>query len=136
MSRKRYLFFALNIFLPLNIGFLFYYLYQESTYINEIFPLNKNFAYANSLVCYIMLNWGCDFLWAYAWFFPLYWSTGNYKKTIIIATSSICVLESLQLIRIEGLKCGTFYFYDILVEIVGVVVATLVTKLFKKRGEK
>lgn len=127
--KKIYWIVLINTLIPLLVGFVFYCVCGKNTYINELFCYNKQ-PISNRF--FIMSNWGCDFLWAYALAFSVHFCLKNYRYTIFVTTIVAGLLECAQLIKIDGLKCGTFDSYDIFVEFIGIFVAMLINYLFER----
>lgn len=73
----------------------------------------------------IMRNWGCDFLFAYALFFALYVTETDTVMAIKYSAACSIVLELLQLIQVDFLKCGTFDMLDIIVEIIAICIGAI-----------
>ena len=83
----------------------------------------------NSLGIKIIRYYGFDFLWAYALMNSLYFILGcdvrAIKYTALLSTVMCVGMEFLQLV---SLARGTFDLWDIVVEIMAVVIASLVIK--------
>ncbi len=80
-------------------------------------------------------NWGADFLWAYALYFALYLSMGAHPSARMRAAvwGSVCMIfvESLQLIQIPHLRCGTFDILDMVAGGIATGIAVLQLSIFQ-----
>lgn len=84
----------------------------------------------------IMRNWGCDFLYGYAMFYALYASTKRVSVSIQYAVACSIGIESMQLIKIDYLKCGTFDIVDIMVEIAAICLGATVLSYYNQKMKK
>ena len=111
-----------NIFIPLAIGAYVYIFWDSDSYLGNFvrsvisIPNMKS----DSNIMLIMRNWGCDFLYAYAFLFALYASTRSVPIAICYAMMCSIGLELLQLVQVDFLKCGTFDVVDIVIEIIAI----------------
>lgn len=122
-ENREVIFCAVNLMLPLFIGAYIYVKVGQDSYfgswIGSLFSISK--VAADHVIWIFLRNWGGDFLWAYALFFGLYLSMRGSRKTIwpAMVLASICAvfIESLQLIQLDFLNCGTFDVLDIAIEL-------------------
>jgi hypothetical protein len=131
----------INIFLPLLIGAIIYYLISpEVIFVKQIDSffgsgLHVPNAATGNLIVKIMRNYLLDMMWGYALFFTLFYLLGNNAanlgKTFLIAVPFLVTVEMLQLTPIAK---GTFDVCDILVEcLAGIIAAFIIKKHFLRR---
>lgn len=136
------LFYLLHIVPPLLIGAFVYIWISEDSYIgnwvNMLIPITK--IRGNNGILTVLRNWGCDFLWAYSMFFAIAFSTkedpASSRKSFRLALTVAMTTELLQLIRIPGLKCGTFDVLDMLTELSAVCIGGTILYLYKSKRRK
>ena len=123
-NRREGIFVICNILIPLVIGAYIYVCWDSDSYFGNwirSFLVVPEVGMDTDFMKF-MRNWGCDFLWAYALFFSLYSSTKNVIASIRNSVTCSILVESLQLIQIDYVKCGTFDILDILIEVIAVCI--------------
>lgn len=121
------IFCLINILLSLIIGGIIYYLDGNGTYIGNLLYCVLGYHNINFTIPSIFRNWGCDFLWAYAFSFAmlmsLYSSEAPYKKTFLVVFFCTILLEGTQ-----KFFCyyATFDWFDIVFQILASVIALLI----------
>lgn len=145
MSHKKI--YISNICIPLIIGVFFYLLFRPNIFLSKtiymILDINYSFALYDliigNIVGRILVNYLCDFLWAYSLSWALFYIKDLYNhsilKTMCYCIIADCLMELLQLIDCIG---GTFDYCDIIVQILATLVVLILYKsiLHKGEGEK
>lgn len=132
MKNKKIFLFG-NIAIPLTSGFLIYLFFYKNTYINTAVESFMGFSlpyfYFNNAFHHFLTCWACDFLWAYALTFSLFFCLKSFKSplplTFIVSALFSTVIESLQLF---GIISGTFDIWDILMELTAIAFAVIILK--------
>lgn len=121
-----------NILIPLFLGAYIYIYWDTDSYFGNMARIFLMVPETNisTGAAKIMRNWGCDFLYAYALFYALYANTKREAASIRYAVVCAVGFESLQLIHVEGIKCGTFDVLDIVVEIAAICCGVIVLSIF------
>lgn len=132
-KRKRQLFLIFNAILPLFCGLMIYIFLKSGTYINSLIHIDFNYHF-KTVLGFFIINWFCDFLWSYALVFALYFVLLPFKNNLLIS----CVLSAflgilLEILQGMNLLSGTFDWWDIIIEITAVIIATLVIKSIDKK---
>lgn len=119
--RRKALFLAFSVVMPLLIGGLLYILFVPSAHISEmIYRLlnipspNLNINFADSFIsCYL-----ADLLWAYALYNLIFCIWVEDKKSALMATV-ICIFVELvvEFLQLTPIIDGTFDWNDIIVEL-------------------
>ena len=122
-----------NAILPLIFGLGIYVFMKSGTYINSF--LNLDFSYVpKTILGFFVVNWFCDFLWSYSLVFTLYLVLYPFKNRLVfsclISAFSGFILEILQGISILS---GTFDWWDIVIELVAVFLASLFLNKVKQK---
>ena len=135
-SIDKYLFWSLNILIPLTSGALIYLYFRPETYLSTF--LSKLFGVhfektniSGSVIRYFLCYYLSDILWAYSLTFVLSLLIG-YSKTALIITGATAFLfeigvELLQ--KFEIIK-GTFDIYDFLTESIATISALIFISLY------
>ena len=143
MIKKRI--YVLNICIPLTIGFIFYLLVRPDTILSKSIykllhmspslPLYELFV--KNIVGCILINYLCDFLWAYALSWALFFIKDLYNysavRTVLYCIGTDCTMELLQVLDCAD---GTFDFYDILVQNFATLVVLALYKKLTNKGEE
>ena len=136
MNKREFIFCFLNSLIALIIGLIIYIYIDVDSYlanlINGFIKIEKIQISSNFFQC--LRNWGGDFLWSFSLFFSLAISVSNKFPVKTIALISILfsiIIESLQLIKINNIKCGTFDIYDIISSCFAIWIGLLVLYAFK-----
>lgn len=124
MNRRKIL---LNIFIPLILGSLIYYLFCPEV----IFVKNSVFSIPKNPFITLARNYVMDMLWAYSLTFAIFLILDNWMKTFIIASLFTIIIEFLQL---TSLIQGTFDIVDIIAMLYSICLAILVIEHYHKRG--
>ena len=133
--RRRNAIYLLNIIFPLIGGLIIYLTKVENTYISDFFAafhIVKNHINYPPLIRF----YACDFLWAYSLFFGIRLSLGdelrgmNSINALLVATIVAIVLELLQIIKRVP---GTFDVFDIVVELIAIVIAYICLIFIERR---
>ncbi len=134
-KNKKTIFVVFNVIVPLFLGLMIYLFMKRGTYINSF--LGVDFHYnPKTVIGIFIVNWFCDFLWSYALVFALYFVLSPFKNKLLFS----CLISTLLGFTLEFLQganilSGTFDWWDIVIEFIGIFVATLIiNKLNKKDG--
>ena len=136
--KKKYIFFTLNIFIPLVIGLIIYLFCYRTTYINsvftEFFGFSLPYIYFDNAFHRFITCWACDMLWAYSLTFALYLCFQVFKSPLIITsvTSSVFAII-IELLQINNIINGTFDILDIITELLAISLAIIIMKHFEKQ---
>lgn len=125
---KKYLFLIFNTVVPLTSGLAIYFFMKSGTFINTFSGIDFHYIPKTVLGLFIV-NWFCDFLWAYALVFALYIVLSPFKSKLLFSCV-ISVLLGLILEIMQGVNIlsGTFDWWDIIIEFVATVTATIILK--------
>lgn len=125
---KKYLFLIFNTIVPLISGLAIYIFMKSGTFINTFLEVDFHYIPKTVLGLFIV-NWFCDFLWAYALVFALYTVLSPFKSNLLFSCV-ISVLLGLILEILQGVNIlsGTFDWWDIIIEFVATVTATIILK--------
>lgn len=140
---SRYVFYALNVALPLLVGFLLYLTLRKEAYISIFIdrylavPAWLCAAFPEWLITFLR-NFASDILWAYALCFAvmliLEYGHGHSLFAFIICVCLICLVEAFQK---AGIFHGTFDYLDILLEVSSVCIALYFIKNYEEaKNEK
>ena len=129
MTRKSLI---LHSIIPLFIGFLYYALFRENSYIFTVIHRIVNLPSSSVSVPRIINNHFCDCLWGYSLYMMLYLVTNNHIRSLLFSIPFIILLEVLQ-VKMSNM---TFDVFDIISEFVSLVVAIIVIHISSERGEK
>ena len=144
MIKKRIYIYILNICIPLIIGFLFYLLFRPDIFLSKtiygIFNINHSPSlyklFIGNIIGRLLINYLCDFLWAYALSWALFYIKDLYNysilRTLFYCVSADCIMELLQLIDCIS---GTFDYYDIIVQIFATLIVLILYKNITNKGE-
>ena len=91
----------------------------------------------NTMVGKAILNWGCDFLWAYSLNFALALILKPFNRTILL--SSLLAFSAgflFEILQYFGIFSGTYDFFDILSETAAVTVSGLMIYKLKRMMKK
>ena len=132
---KKILFLISNAFVPLLLGLAIYVFMKNGTYINSFLGVEFNYSPKTVLGIFIA-NWFCDFLWSYALVFALYLVLSPFKNNLIFSCVTSALLGLiLELLQGTNILSGTFDWWDIIIEIVAVIIALLILKKTNKKGD-
>ena len=125
---KKYLFLIFNTVVPLTSGLAIYFFMKSGTFINTFSGIDFHYVPKTVLGLFIV-NWFCDFLWAYALVFAVYTVLSPFKSKLLFSCV-ISVLLGLILEIMQGVNIlsGTFDWWDIIIEFVAIVTATIILK--------
>lgn len=133
MKIRKNVIIILNSVIALKIGLLIYIFMKDDTYINTFTHIHFNYSPETYFEIFI-INWFCDFLWGYALTFALYYvlSPFSHRRILSLVLTVVfgAILECLQAFDIIP---GTFDWWDIAIEIIAVLIATVVLKLIDKK---
>lgn len=145
-QKTEMVFCCVNIAVALCAGALIYIYVKPDSYFGNIvclfFSVKK--VKISNVFLFFLKNWGGDFLWSYALFFTVFLYNYNLpkRKTIAVICAFVCsvFVELLQLLTIEGVKCGTFDIVDILIGFIAIIAGLKNLYCFeyicKMKGEK
>ena len=134
----RYLFYGLNIFIPLLFGLFLYLKFRREAYVSQI--INKyitfpviSFSFFPRWLIPFFRNFASDILWAYSLGFAVQPIIGYSRKNLLF-TFLLCVcfeilLEVLQKIDVFH---GTFDLLDIIFEAISVCLSLIIIKNFEE----
>ena len=139
-KKSTFVFWMLNIALPLLFGITIYLFYRPDTFISDlIFRLlgirgfsvsNPQTQFGASLVSFVRY-FLCDILWAYALTFTCALILGPERPQRLIGLGVSLGLEMMiELFQKFQILRGTFDFLDVLLEFVATLVAVLIIKIF------
>ena len=132
---KKYFFLISNAFVPLLLGLAIYVFMKNGTYINSFLGVEFNYSPKTVLGIFIA-NWFCDFLWSYALVFALYLVLSPFKNNLIFSCVTSALLGLiLELLQGTNILSGTFDWWDIIIEIVAVIIALLILKKTNKKDD-
>lgn len=132
---KKILFLISNAFVPLLLGLAIYVFMKNGTYINSFLGVEFNYSPKTVLGIFIA-NWFCDFLWSYALVFALYLVLSPFKNNLIFSCVTSALLGLiLELLQGTNILSGTFDWWDIIIEIVAVIIALLILKKTNKKDD-
>ena len=132
---KKILFLISNAFVPLLLGLAIYVFMKNGTYINSFLGVEFNYSPKTVLGIFIA-NWFCDFLWSYALVFALYLVLSPFKNNLIFSCVTSALLGLiLELLQGTNILSGTFDWWDIITEIVAVIIALLILKKTNKKDD-
>ena len=127
--KTRYLFYGVNIVVPLLIGLLLYITFRRDAYVSILISKYLNLpALSRSILPKWLVsffrNYASDILWAYSLGFAVMLTLG-YNRRNLVFSFFVCIcfeafLEVLQ--KVEVLH-GTFDYFDILLEAVFICLA-------------
>lgn len=142
-TRNENTFYIANIFVPLILGAMFYYVcFPNVVFVNYLESLGINNFHWNisgeSIGVQFIRNYMLDMLWGYALVFTLNFIHGNnaakINKVLIIAFAFSAVLEILQL---TSFSRGTFDVFDIVAEFFAELIAAFIIRnKFKERNDE
>ena len=122
-SKKERLFCLIGLIFPMMLGLFIYLTSGKPTYITNIAQL-PTIKYP-----VLVINYLCDFLWAFALCCGLRLIGNPLKECFIISTSTLLVLEISQI----WCSFGTFDAVDILVELFAVILVLISIQIFKNK---
>lgn len=125
---KKYLFLIFNTIVPLISGLAIYIFMKSGTFINTFSGVDFHYI-PKTVFGLFIVNWFCDFLWAYALVFALYTVLSPFKSKLLFS----CVISALLGLILEimqgvNILSGTFDWWDIIIEFVAIVTATIILK--------
>ena len=128
-----------NCIISLFAGILIYALFKRGTYFNNLIQhfISLPFYMVNTMVGKAILNWGCDFLWAYLLNFALALILKPFNRTILL--SSLLAFSAgflFEILQYFGIFSGTYDFFDILSEAAAVIVSGLMINKLKRMMKK
>ena len=129
------------IFLPLLIGLLYYVLLAPETIVSktfsQIFRIDFSFQLTSSF-SNLCRNYLSDICWAIALVNALILAIGTTKEQSIISfvvATIFCIF--IELAQWFGIINGTFDYWDILIELVSVIISWFITtKIWRSKNEK
>ncbi|MBP3330420.1 MAG: hypothetical protein J6L89_06260 [Clostridia bacterium] len=125
MKLKKNAFIFLNIVVPLILGLIIYVFMKNGTYINTFLKTESDY-YPESILGVFIVNWFCDFLWAYALLFLLYFVLFPFQNRIAISSVMTFVLGTiLEILQKFDVLTGTFDWWDIVIETIAVIVSVI-----------
>ena len=134
----RYLFYSLNIILPLFFGLFLYLNLRADSYVSVLlnifipFPVLSFSVFPEWFVSFLR-NYVSDVLWAYSLGCAISLVLGYSRKkilyVILLCSGFVSILEILQK---TGIFHGTFDFFDILLEICAVCMALIIIFIFEE----
>lgn len=128
-----------NCFMSLFAGLLIYAFFKRGTYFNTLIQhfISLPFYSVNTATGKAILNWGCDFLWAYSLNFALVLILKPFNRTVLL--SSLLAFSAgflFEIFQYFGVFSGTYDFFDILSEAAAVTVSGLMIYKLKRMMEK
>lgn len=135
---KRKKFIVFNVFIPLLIGAVLYYVLCPDVsfvvLIDQSLGIKRTAIHKMGVITRIVRNYFFDILWAYSLTCMLFVIWGYDRKAVkytFILAGLLCI--SLELLQGTGLVKGTFDIIDIMVEILTVFVALIIWYVYVKR---
>lgn len=120
-----------NILFPLIIGLGVYLFINPDNYICSFFSrfvVLPKFGLSSPFIEFVN-NWGCDFLWAYSFTSVIYELFCSFKFSwLITGLLSISLGVFMELLQYFDVVGGTFDVWDIIIEIIAVVISVLIIK--------
>lgn len=143
MNKLSFKVLVINIFIPIIVGAIIYYLISpEVIFVKQIdATMNVDFHISGlsteNIIIQFMRNHFLDMLWGYALIFALFFVLGNNTaviwKTFLIAFSFSAIMEILQITPIVK---GTFDVWDIVALFVAEVIAVFIINNFTAEEER
>lgn len=137
MSKKKIYF--LHIFLPLFIGCLIYFFFKQDVVLGKFENYVPLFGWLRSLffiefrpktiLGLFFMNHLCDFLWAYSLTWACILPQRSIETGILVALLFCAVNEFIQL---TPYIYATFDWFDILYEIIAILLASFLYRVFGK----
>lgn len=141
IQRHSFVFWFLNITVPLLIGLFLYVVFRPDTIISNaiygLLQLTKPDIRANSSllseVIFFLRCYSCDMLWAYSLTFACSAIIGTSARQLAV-TGIICFSFEIliELLQNYGVLTGVFDFLDIILEIISTLLAVLIIIIHKK----
>ncbi len=133
----RFLFYGINIVLPLLIGGAVYIAVLGDTYItgfiSRIVGIQFRQIVLPAWLEYIARNFLSDFLWAYSLAFALsILFRYSRRNTMIVLGTSLFFIVTIELLQKTRAFSGTFDVIDILLESIAILLALFFIKLFEE----
>ncbi|MBR1874457.1 MAG: hypothetical protein IJ807_06090 [Eubacterium sp.] len=123
------------ITVPLITGAVIYYLLAPGVYFvrlaDRITHLNIHIYPRGSLLIFIR-SYVPDIMWSFSLTCVIYVIMGRVSHTFIVAAGAVILMEMMQI----GGAFGTFDLMDMVVQMIGVVVALYTTNIIMRRKEK
>lgn len=136
MKLKKYTFLFLNIFVPLILGFGIYVFMKKGTYINTFLKTDFDY-YPKSFLGEFIVNWFCDFLWAYALAFALYFALSPFcYKVLISSVLTLFLGITLEFLQKSDVLSGIFDWWDIVAEIASIIISATLLFCFENKKLK
>ncbi len=137
-TRTRYLFYGLNIAIPLFLGLYIYLALRTDTYISIIInrflplPVVPSSYFSRGILAFLR-NFASDMLWAYSLGYAVMLVLGYSRKNILLATFLCVGFEVLlEFFQKTGLFHGTFDVFDILIEAAIICLALFLIKKYEE----
>ncbi len=125
---KKYLFLIFNTIVPLISGLAIYIFMKSGTFINTFLEVDFHYIPKTVLGLFIV-NWFCDFLWSYALVFALFLVLSPFKNRLTISCIVSLILGIvLETLQYANILSGTFDWWDIIIEFIATVTATIILK--------
>lgn len=132
-------FWYMNVFLPLICGMTLYmFIHQDWLFAfaerqSSLFCWLRSITYREfrpqSWFGYFVKNQLGDLLWAYAFEVTLVLSTGNLRKALLYG---IVITIAAELFQLLPIVYATFDILDIIAQVVGIILASIVSRCFYK----
>lgn len=129
MTRKSLI---INSIIPLFIGFVYYALFRNGSYIFSIVHRFADLPIPKVVIPEIINNHLCDCLWGYSLYMILYLVTSDKLRAMFFSVIFIILLEIVQI----GMRSMTFDILDILFELISIIIASILVHIITERGEK
>lgn len=137
-TRIRYLFYGLNIAIPLLLGLYIYLALRADTYISIIIngflslPILPPSIFPRVILAFLR-NYASDMLWAYSLGYAVMFVLGYSRKKLLLAAFLCVGFEVLlEFFQKTGLFHGTFDVFDILIEAVAICLALSLIKKYEE----
>ena len=142
-NNKAILFFLVNAIIPILIGLILYLFIKPDSYvsqlINKIVSVPSVSLQYNNVLIYFIRFYLCDMLWAYSLTFTMYLILVNDFGGMILCFLIAGVFSIfIELLQYFGIVSGTFDFFDVIAEMISIVLALGIIKIFywRKENEK
>ncbi len=142
IRNRRRLFYAFNIIVPLAMGFFFYIRFRHDSYISEavgrFIVLPEGPGLLPQRMISFIVDFGSDILWAYSLAFSVM-AVLSYSRSALRTAFVTCVSLGIltEVLQKADVFHGTFDLWDIVFEVLSVIMALIIIKLFEEaRYEK
>lgn len=130
--KKKILYIIVNIFLPLLLGAILYFLFCPSVWFVKVFysvlevNVNIDLNILDRVFVRFLRNYLFDFLWAYALTSSVRLFVTKREHAFLCVLVAVCLGSVMELFQLWNLAYGTFDFWDIAIECLGSITAIVI----------